>query len=330
MDTAYESFDQIDQLDPEYLLPGSAFLIPRGDLTLLYGTGGVGKGRLLMSVIADVVNDGGSVIVILPEDHPHEQVRPRLEAAGVGDLGKVINMTRLPNGGARFKLSANFARDPGHLPLLRQAIDDLNGAGHDVRLVIIDPIAGCLGSGTLSTNRGARAIIEPLQDLCADSGVSCMMVAHSTKDGKLQGSGGLRDAVRLLYKVAPDPLNPLVRVVTAEKSNNLPGSEPLKFVIEDRGGGPQVIWLTSSEIDRRQRSWREPGASQRVLEILASAPGPLTAQEISSRASLGYGHCRVILHRMAKSGQVWAAGRNAYVGVRDGATQPLTLASRTL
>ena len=47
----------------------------------------------------------------------------------------MINMTRLPNGGARFKLSANFARDPGHLPLLRQAIDDLNGAGHDVRLV---------------------------------------------------------------------------------------------------------------------------------------------------------------------------------------------------
>ena len=67
MDTAYESFAEIDQLDPEYLLPGSAFLIPRGDLTLLYGTGGVGKGRLLMSVIADVVNDGGSVIVILPE-----------------------------------------------------------------------------------------------------------------------------------------------------------------------------------------------------------------------------------------------------------------------
>ena len=98
---------------------------------------------------------------------------------------------------------------PEDTPLLGRLIED-----HSARLVIIDPIAGCLGSGTLSTNRGARAIIEPLQDLCADSGVSCMMVAHSTKDGKLQGSGGLRDAVRLLYKVAPDPLNPLVRVVS--------------------------------------------------------------------------------------------------------------------
>jgi hypothetical protein len=102
METVYESFEDIDQLETEYLLPGSAFRIPRGDLTLLYGTGGVGKGRLLMSVIADVVNDGGSVIVILPEDHPNEQVRPRLEAAGVEDLSRVINMTRLPNGGARF------------------------------------------------------------------------------------------------------------------------------------------------------------------------------------------------------------------------------------
>lgn len=330
MDTAYETFDQIDQLDPEYLLPGSAFRIPRGDLTLLYGTGGVGKGRLLMSVIADVVNDGGSVIVILPEDHPNEQVRPRLEAAGVGDLSKVINLTRMANGGARFKLSANFARDPGHLPLLRQAIEDLNGAGHDVRLLVIDPIAACLGSGTLSTNRGARNVIEPLQDLCADTGLSCAMVAHCTKDGKLQGSQGLRDAVRLLYKIAPDPLNPLVKVITAEKSNNLASSEPLKFVIEDRGAGPQVIWLTGSEIDRRQRSWREPGASQRVLEVLAGAAGPMTAQEICSRASLGYGHARVILHRLARSGQVGSAGRNAWTVARDGATVPLSAVSSPL
>lgn len=72
------------------------------------------------------------------------------------------------------------------------------------------------------------------------------------------------------------------------------------------------------------------GAGARVLEILAGAAGPLTAQEISSGAGLGYGHCRVILHRLARSGQVHAMGRNAYVGVRDGATQLLSLASRNL
>ena len=72
--------------------------IPRGDVTLLFGEGAVGKGRMLCDLIARVTtgapmplcaegSDPGSVIVIQPEDDPNEQVAARLRASGA-DLGR--------------------------------------------------------------------------------------------------------------------------------------------------------------------------------------------------------------------------------------------------
>ena len=63
--------------------------IPRGDVTLLFGEGAVGKGRMLCDLIARVTigapmplcaegSEPGSVIVIQPEDDPNEQVAPRV------------------------------------------------------------------------------------------------------------------------------------------------------------------------------------------------------------------------------------------------------------
>ena len=69
----------------------------------------------------------GTVILVLPEDHPAEQVRPRLDAAGA-DVTRVIDMTRLPTG-ARFKLSATMTKDgdrpaAGGIELKVNAVED--------------------------------------------------------------------------------------------------------------------------------------------------------------------------------------------------------------
>lgn len=310
----YQSYAEIDALDPEYLLESNLPPIPRSDVTILYGPGGIGKGRLISGIISEVTNGGGTVITIMPEDDPHEQVRPRLDTAGA-DLSRVIDMTTI--GGSRLKLAAG-SREPGHLQLLATAIDDLNKTGHYVQFITIDPIAA-VALGTISTNRGARALIEPLQDLAGTTGVSILAVAHSVKDGTLQGSAGLRDAARLVYKVRVDEADPTVREIIAEKHNNLPDAEPLRFTIEpDEQGRPRVVWLTREELDRRSRDWRTPAAIARVTEALETADHPLSPQEVAYAAGVTYGHARVLLHRMTRDGLAYSPARGLYTTPREG------------
>ena len=283
--TAYTSFAAIEPLPTEYLLAGHP-KIPRGDVTLFYGDGSLGKGRMLWSFIAEVVNAGGTVITVLPEDHPNEQAAVRLRAAGVSDPSKVIDLTRLPGGG-RLKLSADTTHD-GDVGHLRQAVDELTEAGHQVRLLVIDPLAAVVGWGSISTNAGARRLVEPLQDLAMTTGIAVCVVAHTVKSGVLQGSAGLQQALRLVYKITKDPSNPMLRILHADKANNIL-AEDLKFTVEeDDAGLVRVVWLDRAEQDRRHRSWREaaPGDGPRLAAVhrLAPVPPPAPAAPASFAA----------------------------------------------
>lgn len=316
MQTAYTSFSEIAPLPTEYLLDRYP-RIPRGDVTLFYGEGSVGKGRMICSLIADVVRGGGSVITVLPEDHPAEEVAPRLRAAGVPDLSRVIDMTRLP-GGSRFKLSADTKHD-GDVGHLRQAIGELGELGHDVRLIVIDPLAAVVGWGSIATNAGARRLVEPLQDLAMSTGVAVIVVAHSVKSGVLQGSAGLQQALRLVYKVTKDPANPALRILHADKANNLV-AEDLRFTVEEGDDGQvRVIWLDRAEQDRRNRSWRTPpaaapavwhsallgirwpGQAEADTEILGTYPGSEGAQIARRRCEM---------HPMFRASAPWQHGRS--------------------
>lgn len=294
----YKTMAETDALPTELLLEAPP--VPRGDVCGIFGDGSVGKGRLCMSFVRQVTDEGGTCVVVLPEDHASEQVRPRIDAAGA-DPGRVVNLTRLP-GGSRFKLSAT-ERNDGHLGLLRECIEDLTDDGHDPRLLIIDPISAVVGWGSIGTNPGARRVVEGLQDLCADTGLACCLVMHTVKSGQLQGSAGLGQALRLIYRVSKDAANPLVRVVSPVKSNNLL-TEDLRFVIEDHGEGPRVIWLDAEEIERRQRSWRQPeGASAAILDTLRMGR-PMTGQELADVTGISSPVVRTLLWRMGRRGQV--------------------------
>jgi hypothetical protein len=307
----YQTCADTRPLETEYLI-GSP-MVPKGDVSLVFGEGSVGKGRLIMSWIAQVINSDPSavVIVVLPEDHPAEQVVPRLLEAGVSDLSRVVNLTRLP-GGSRFKLSA-AANQAGHIGILRTVIEEINAAvrgkpRRHVAMVVIDPLASVVGWGSIQTNAGARRLLEPIQDLCGDLGIAGVVVAHTVTGGKLQGSMGLSQAARVIYRIHKDPTNPTVRLISIDKANNLPDAESLRYVIEDSdGNGPKVIMLTAAEIERRQSSWRKPqdaGAQSLVLAALHSAVAPLTVAQVADMTGLGAPTARTALWRMGQRGQV--------------------------
>ena len=245
----------VPALPTEYI--GGKLRLPRGDVSLIFGDGGNGKGMLIMSAVKQVTSEGGTVVLVLPEDHPCETVKPRLIAAGLTDeeMSRVVNLTRLPNGG-RFKLSADLTHD-GDLPLLREEIlPRLAGEGHDVKMVVLDPLSAVVGYGSIQSNSGARRAIEPFQDLCQDTGICGVVVAHTTKAGVLQGSAGLIQAVRTCLRVSLDRSDPRIRVVSAEKTNNTGAIEDVRFTIESDGRNAKCVFLTAEEIDRRNGCWR--------------------------------------------------------------------------
>jgi hypothetical protein len=250
----YNTLDRTPSLSTEYLLDDAPLRIPRGDVTLLFGEGAAGKGRLTAWIIKQVTAAGGTVVGAWPEDNAMEQLRPRLEAAGLteDEMSRVVNITRLP-GAQRFKLSADLTH-PGHVGLLRSEIlPELKANGHDVKMLVLDPLAALIGWGSIQTNAGARRALEPLQDVCADTGIACLMIAHTVKSGQLQGSAGLIQAVRLAYRLTKDGEQ---RVITAEKSNNMPEMEELRFEIVSVGDNAMVRFLSNRDMEKRQMAWR--------------------------------------------------------------------------
>ena len=299
----YTSLAETEPLDTEYLLPEGMIPIPRGDVTGIFGEGSMGKGRASWSLIAQVVAEGGTVLVVLPEDNANEQVRPRAEAAGIQALDHVINLTRI--NGKRFKLSADTRHD-GDIVTLAEAIAYYTGKGHDVKLVVIDPLAAVVGWGSIASNAGARRVIESLQDVAESTGVAIFLVMHPTKSGKLAGSAGVQQALRLLYTIKKDSVNPLVRIISTEKANNEGSVSEYRFVIEDDGNGPRVIWLTNDEVDRRVQSWRTPpdeGMGTKVRLALEEAVVPLSPQQIALMTDAKLTSVRTTLWRMRQRGQ---------------------------
>lgn len=272
------TYAEIDAVDTVWLWLGR---VPCGEVTLLAGEGGVGKGQLLCDLAArvttgrpmplrDAGETPGSVIMITPEDDLSETVAWRLRAAGA-NLAKVHDLTLLASG-SPFELSAS-ERSAGNVAQLREAI----GAIGDVRLVVIDPLMACIAYGTIATNLGARRVMAPLQRLAKETGVSIIMSHHTVKSGAIAGSKGLLDAARVVYRVRKDPENPAIRVMALEKSNVLGATEDVRYTLAGEGRDTRVEWLSREALTQRRTSWRrvkpagKPGATASSALFLAAA-----------------------------------------------------------
>jgi len=257
MQATTPTYADIPALETIWLWAGR---IPRGEVTLIAGEGGVGKGLLLVDLAArvstgrpmpgttpdgaDSAGDGpGSVILITPEDDPSEAVAWRLRAAGA-NLTKIHDMTLLPGGG-QFTLPADTGQ-------LRHLVDTLG----DVRLIIIDPLMACVDR-PVATNLGARRVMAPLQRLARDAGVAAVVSHHLVKSGVIAGSRGLTDAARIVHRVTRDPENPQIRVLEVVKTNITGESAGARYTITGTGTDAKVTWVTREQVTARRTTWRD-------------------------------------------------------------------------
>lgn len=283
------NFGQVAPLDT--LLLSQRPYLPYGEVSLFYGSGSLGKGRMVQSIIAAVTNgepvgldtstedEAGDVIAILPEDKQGESAVKRLIAAGAR-LERVWDMTRAADG-SRFKLSALPGR-PGHLPELRAAVEYLRAQGRNPRLVVIDPLGACIGEGTILTSRGARYLVESLQDFAESAGVCVIVVAHPVSGGKLQGSWALEQALRSVFRISRDEADPELRVLSSVKGNDVPPelAADIRFTVTDGPQGPRAQWVTGRQATPEPgrpaaAGWRDELAARRQARKGGTAPGPL-------------------------------------------------------
>ena len=204
--------DEVNPMATTYVVPG---LVPRGDLVVLVGEEGIGKGLFWTRIVAERSRAGRVTLLICGEDDYQRVVRPRLDVVGA-DLSKVVAMVLDP---------ATMTGQP-LLPLheeeVAQAIRD---TGAD--LLILDPWVSVVQSGLrLRDTQDARAALGPLQQMARSLSIGILAVAHPNRgDGSLRDRVGLtavlRQSARVLVFALEDPDDPTTLYVGVEKANGM-------------------------------------------------------------------------------------------------------------
>jgi hypothetical protein len=240
--------------------------VPLGMLTMFAGDPKLGKSYVTLAMAAalsrglplpmnELPNRPGSTILMSAEDDPARTIVPRLIAAGT-DLAKV-------------HILESVVRANGHeaIPSLRADVEAITAAATrlgDCRLIVVDPVSAYLKGVDDNRNAVLRGVLTPLKKLAERLGAAVVLVSHLTKAGsanskhRVLGSIAYVGACRANHLFVSDPHDPTGRrVLMLDNGGNLAPTAPtLAYVIEDRGNGPQVVWLdqpVSTAVDEALR-----------------------------------------------------------------------------
>jgi RecA-family ATPase len=236
-------FSDIPAIPATYLWRG---VIPNRTVTVVAGPGGTGKGIAVAAIEALVTTgapfpgeteerEPGQVIKIAPEDDANEDTAFRLIAAGA-NLELVRNLTVLPSG-ALFRL-------PDNIGDLDQAVTEINDeGGPPVRLITVDPLLATCTARILRSD--PRTVIEPLQNLAAETGTAVLASHHTTKNPEvIAGGQALIDASRLVWLIRRAKDDEHARTMTVYKTNRRAHPQ-LRFRIEGDDEEARAVFVTS-------------------------------------------------------------------------------------
>jgi hypothetical protein len=301
---ALPTFDGIEPVEPEWLWPGR---IPMAEVTVIAAEGGAGKTFVTTDLAARVTRGdvmpgcaeagpAGSVFVVNGEDDASTVLVHRLIAARA-DLSRVVNFSE--PGGAPFQLGG----PADCVPALHEAI----ARRGDVRLVVLDPLAGISAVGLTAVVR-VQAIMRSLRRVARDTGVAIVVVHHLTKSKSVAGSRAVVDAARAVLRI--EKLDDGSRSVAPEKLNmSRAPSAPVRYRIEGSGVAGHVGWIGETGPEPVAGA---PGQNA-ILRALATAAAGLTAQQLASRTGLPYGTVRTLLTKLKSRSLVASPQRGVWL-----------------
>jgi hypothetical protein len=297
-DTRTVAMSQIKPEPVRWLWPSR---IPRGAVTVLAGSPGLGKSLLSIHLAAGLSRgtlDGqlpGNVLLLTAEDSLAFSVRPRLEAAGA-DLSRV-HVPRQDQSGLDQPLLL-----PSQINRLRAYVDELRTA-----LVVIDPLSAHLDAKVNSwKDQEVRQALAPLHQLADATGSAVLVVAHLNKGPstdplqRLGGSIGIPAAARSVLLLGRDPDDPareqtdqrvlahvksnvgelapslLLRIDAVELSSEVKTARIRCLGVSARGGSDLLAEPT-------RRGAKLEAAIEFLLDELGEGPRP--ASEVEARAN---------------------------------------------
>ena len=209
--------------------------LPFGKLSVLQGNPGEGKTYFAMHLAAACTNgkllpnmermEPFNVIYQTAEDGLGDTVKPRLIEAGA-DLDRVLVIDD-----SDVQLTLSDER-------IEKAIIENNA-----KLVIIDPIQAYLGAD-VDMNRAneVRPIFMRLGQVAQRTGCAILLIGHLNKAAGMQslqrglGSIDIAAAVRSVMFIGKLKHDPIMRILTHEKSSLAPPGVSLAFSLGDEGG----------------------------------------------------------------------------------------------
>jgi hypothetical protein len=158
-----------------------------------------------------------------------------------------------------------------------------------VTRVVADSLSAVLSPGyTIDSRQGAVRVMVKLGLFARRADVAFPVLHHLTKDGKVAGSAGVLNAVRLAYVIEPAPDDETVRVVTRHKSN-ITEAPPLRYLIAGETPMTHAAFIDAGDM----RAGRLKAAEAETAE---PEEGSLRARAAAAAAPAGAFRVKRLVH----------------------------------
>jgi hypothetical protein len=315
-------------------------MIPLGGITLLVGTGGIGKTSFATYLLAqlqrgvlggDLLGKSVPAFWIGNEDSWQRTILPRFVVNG-GDREALTF--------SRFRLPKSMRADWGDTPILPDHIEfiergiQMTGA----RVILIDPILSLMHP-SLNSDKAAdvRRALQPLNEMAERLNVAILGIAHlnknttATASNRLSGSHAWRDVPRATITFAMDEDAGMVILTNTKNNVGIDGTsfayrKQSAFVtIDDVGVDTvRVDWVgqverTADDVMSDEAVLGRGGELKRELvDYIVHAGRLVSTKEIIDEMvdermiASGPANVKMALGRLVKSGVVGKYGRGSY------------------
>lgn len=312
--------------------------IPLGELTLVAGREGAGKGLLMSYLIAAItrgklkganLGQPRSVAVVAHEDSWEKTIAPRLRVAGA-DLRKVFHISVQDEDGRR-KLTI-----PDDLPL----IANIAQSESDVVMLALDPLMSTIdGTVDLYKSPQVRPVLEAFRNALERANIAGLGIVHfnKTSDGdvlsKIANSRAIVEVARAALVVAEDKEAPGTMIMSQPRNNlgrtDLPNLAFEKigvdFTAHDGGTSSQgrLKWTSfdyhisaSDAMETKSQRKAAPTQLDIVVEWMAEGATPVTAAEVAEGTGIDVAKVRVQFQRGVEKGRLRKLETGKYVVLR--------------
>lgn len=279
------SLDLVESQEARWLIDGT---IPEGDITMLVGDGGVGKGFIWSNIVAAISSGSESifdkayltevdreprkVIVFSSEDSLSVQVKKRLQAAGA-NLKNVLSIDLSDPMFQQLQFNSDF---------VAEIIEQEHPA-----LMVFDPIQSFIGRINIAARNEVRNALNPLISLGAEYNTSFLIVVHTNKKMDAAGRNRMADSADL-WDIARSVLitgftdERGVRYLSHEKCNYGPLMDTILYTIEqDRieyeslTDNKDYDFVKAQREQKHRKAERLDYAMTKILDILSQGSKPV-------------------------------------------------------